>query len=108
MANRFWNRLPGIIAVTVVTLVTTFWAFWGTGEMYHEGWWGAWYNPLLYLIPGTLFLMLTFTTGLPTSIASDEHSERYAHFLVQRIRELDAQERRESASQLPLCARALI
>jgi hypothetical protein len=59
MLKQFLNRLPGIIAGTVVTLVTTFWAFWGTGEMYHEGWWGAWYNPLIYLIPATLFLTLT-------------------------------------------------
>lgn len=27
--------------------------------MYHEGWWGAWYNRLPYLIPGTVFLTLT-------------------------------------------------
>jgi hypothetical protein len=59
MRDKLLNRLPGIIAGTIVTLVTTFWAFWGTGEMYHEGWWGAWYNPLLYLIPGALFLTLT-------------------------------------------------
>ena len=27
--------------------------------MYHEGWWGPFYNRLLYLIPGTAFLALT-------------------------------------------------
>ena len=59
MLDKFLNRLPGIIAGTIVTLVTIFWAFWGAGEMYHEGWWGAWYNPLFYLIPATLFLTLT-------------------------------------------------
>jgi hypothetical protein len=32
-------------------LVTALWTFWGAGEMYHEGWWGAWYNRLPYLIP---------------------------------------------------------
>jgi hypothetical protein len=58
MLDKLLNRLPGIIAATIVTLVATFWAFWGTGEMYHEGWWGAWYNPLFYLIPGALFLTL--------------------------------------------------
>ncbi|MFL7793162.1 MAG: hypothetical protein AB8I69_13545 [Anaerolineae bacterium] len=55
---RFLNRLPGIIATSITTLIATFWIFWGTGEMYHEGWWGAWYNPLFYLIPGTVFLAL--------------------------------------------------
>ena len=32
-------------------LVTVFWTYWGAGEMYHEGWWGAWYNCLPYLAP---------------------------------------------------------
>jgi hypothetical protein len=32
-------------------VVTAFWTFWGTAEMYHEGWWGAWYNRLPYLAP---------------------------------------------------------
>jgi hypothetical protein len=56
--QRLLNRLPGVIATTITTLIATFWIFWGTGEMYHEGWWGAWYNPLFYLIPGTVFLAL--------------------------------------------------
>ena len=32
-------------------VVTVFWTYWGAGEMYHEGWWGAWYNRLPYLAP---------------------------------------------------------
>ena len=45
------RRLPGWIASSLMILVTTVWAFWGAAEMYHEGWWGAWYNRLPYLSP---------------------------------------------------------
>jgi Flp pilus assembly protein protease CpaA len=40
---------------------TTIWSFWGIAEMYHEGWWGAWYNRLPYLVP-------IFATLLPTLV----------------------------------------
>jgi hypothetical protein len=45
--QRLLNRLPGVIATTITTLIATFWIFWGTGEMYHEGWWGqfSWHWP---------------------------------------------------------------
>jgi len=45
------RNLPGHIATGLMIVFTTFWTLWGTGEMYHEGWWGAWYNRLPYLIP---------------------------------------------------------
>jgi hypothetical protein len=44
-------RLPGWTASVLMIFFTTFWTYWGAGEMYHEGWWGAWYNRLLYLVP---------------------------------------------------------
>ena len=53
------RRLPGRIATSLMILITTFWAYWGTAEMYHEGWWGAWYNRLPYLIPMTVCLLAT-------------------------------------------------
>jgi hypothetical protein len=40
-------------------VITTFWSFWGIAEMYHEGWWGAWYNRLPYLAPIALTLIPT-------------------------------------------------
>jgi hypothetical protein len=39
--------------------LTTIWTFWGAGEMYHEGWWGAWTNRLPYLAPIVLTLLPT-------------------------------------------------
>jgi len=39
--------------------LTTFWTYWGVGEAYYEGWWGAWYNPLTYLLPAAVLLALT-------------------------------------------------
>ncbi len=53
------KRLPGYIAKGLMIVVTTFWVYWGVGEMYHEGWWGAWYNRLPYLVAGTTCLSLT-------------------------------------------------
>jgi hypothetical protein len=44
-------RLPGWIASALMILITAAWTYWGAGEMYHEGWWGAWVNRLLYLAP---------------------------------------------------------
>ncbi len=59
MFKEFARRLPGYIAATLMILVTMVWVYWSSGEMYHEGWWGAWYNRLLYLIPGSVCLTLT-------------------------------------------------
>ena len=52
-------RLPGYIATGLLTLATTLWTFWGVGEMYYEGWWGAWTNRLPYLVPATVCLAFT-------------------------------------------------
>jgi len=43
------GRLPGYVAAGLLALTTTLWTFWGVGEMYYEGWWGAWHNRLPYL-----------------------------------------------------------
>ena len=53
------KRLPGMIAAGLMILVTLLWTFWGTAEMYHEGWWGAWTNRLPYLIPIAVCLLPT-------------------------------------------------
>jgi hypothetical protein len=57
--NRLILRLPGFIATGLMIIFTTFWAYWGSAEMYHEGWWGAWYNRLSYLAPGAICLVPT-------------------------------------------------
>lgn len=62
---RFKHRLPGFLATGLLTLATTLWTFWGVGEMYYEGWWGAWTNRLPYLTPmaicwGFAFAALTW------------------------------------------------
>jgi hypothetical protein len=44
-------KFPGWIASVMMILFVLFWTYWGAGEMYHEGWWGAWYNRLPYLAP---------------------------------------------------------
>jgi len=57
--NKLKQKLPGYIAVGLLIALTTFWTYWGTGEAYYEGWWGAWYNPLLYLVPAIVLMILT-------------------------------------------------
>ncbi|NDJ77229.1 MAG: DUF1566 domain-containing protein [Chloroflexi bacterium] len=52
------SRLPGLLASALALVSTGFWWYWGMGEMYFEGWWGAWYNRLPYLIPGTACLLI--------------------------------------------------
>jgi len=52
--------LPGWIASVLMIFFTTFWTYWGIGEMYHEGWWGAWYNRLPYLAPIALTLIPSY------------------------------------------------
>ena len=63
---RVLRRVPGYVATAIMITFATVWAFWGAGEMYHEGWWGAWTNRLPYLLPIALTLVptlvaLTFT-----------------------------------------------
>jgi hypothetical protein len=53
------RRVPGVVATGIALLATGFWVYWGAAEMYHEGWWGAWYNRIFYLIPGGIFLVMT-------------------------------------------------
>ncbi len=60
--RNFLLRLPGWTASVLMILIVYFWSFWGGAEMYHEGWWGAWYNRLPYLAP-------IFLTLIPTLIA---------------------------------------
>ena len=53
------NLIPGWIAKGLLIAITAAWCYWSFGEMYHEGWWGAFYHKLVYLIPATGFLLLT-------------------------------------------------
>lgn len=48
---RCKNCIPGYTATGLLTLTTGLWTYWGVGEMYYEGWWGAWSNRLPYLVP---------------------------------------------------------
>ena len=57
--RRPGSAWPGRIAVALLVLVTSFWTFWGTGEMYHEGWFGAWHHRARYLIPAASCLALS-------------------------------------------------
>jgi hypothetical protein len=57
--NKLKHRIPGYIAVGLLVTLTTLWTYWGVGEAYYEGWWGAWYNPLPYLLPAAVLLALT-------------------------------------------------
>jgi hypothetical protein len=50
-ARRRAHRLPGWIATALLALASALWTLWGVGEMYYEGWWGAWTNRLPYLVP---------------------------------------------------------
>ncbi len=59
---RWRERWPGYVATSLLVLVTTLWVFWGVSEMFYEGWWGAWYNRLPYLVPGIVCLLITFLT----------------------------------------------
>jgi hypothetical protein len=57
--NRFAHKLPGWIARGLLILATVLWTFWGFGEMYYEGWWGAWTNRLPYLVPPVVCVVFT-------------------------------------------------
>lgn len=52
------RRLPGVLTTILMTLFAAAWTYWGVAEMYHEGWWGAWWNKLVYLIPPAISLLL--------------------------------------------------
>ena len=59
---NLWNlrpKLPGYVARSLLVLLTTLWTVGGVGETYYEGWWGAWYNRLPYLVVPMVFLVLT-------------------------------------------------
>jgi hypothetical protein len=61
---RFANSVPGYLATVLLSFATTLWTFWGVGEMYYEGWWGAWTNRLPYLAPCAIcvaFALLALT-----------------------------------------------
>jgi hypothetical protein len=57
--QQIGRRLPGWAAKSLLLALTLFWSYWGAAEMYHEGWWGAWYNRAFYLIPPLIFITLT-------------------------------------------------
>ncbi|MBN1877447.1 MAG: hypothetical protein JXA33_24710 [Anaerolineae bacterium] len=60
MLRKIFNdRTPGWVGSILLIVITAFWSFWSVGEMYHEGWWGPFYIRLIYLIPGTAFLIAT-------------------------------------------------
>ncbi len=58
----FNDRTPGWIAKCLMISATSFWFYWSVGEMYHEGWWGPFYNRLIYLSFGIVFLALTLVS----------------------------------------------
>jgi hypothetical protein len=60
--NRLVNLegIPGYLATGLLALVTSLWTFWGVGEMYYEGWWGAWTNRLPYLVPMAICWVFAF------------------------------------------------
>lgn len=55
--RRIVPRLLGLIASLLMIVLTALWTIWGVAEMYHEGWWGAWYNRLAYLVPVAVLLI---------------------------------------------------
>jgi hypothetical protein len=59
---RTLAKVAGFIAFGSMVLLVTAWSYWSANEMYHEGWWGAWWHPLPYLAP-------TVITLIPTLIA---------------------------------------
>jgi len=62
------SNFPGWLASGVMILIVFFWTYWGAGEMYHEGWWGAWYNCLPYLVPIAVTLLPALTAvRMPTT-----------------------------------------
>ena len=62
MKNRSLKVLNGIEVVASVLMIffTVFWTYWGVAEMFHEGWWGAWFHRLPYLLPIVVMMVPTF------------------------------------------------
>jgi hypothetical protein len=56
---RPWRRLPGRVATGLLAIATALWTYWGFGEMYYEGWWGAWTHRLPYLVPPVICVAFT-------------------------------------------------
>jgi hypothetical protein len=52
------TRLPGIAATLLLTAFTGFWTFWSASEFYYEGWGTPFPQPLAYLIPATVAIVL--------------------------------------------------
>lgn len=52
--------IPGHIATGLLCLATSLWTYWGFGEMFYEGWWGAWTNRLPYLVPTFICWIFAF------------------------------------------------
>lgn len=52
------SRLPGIIGTGLLTVFVGFWTFWSFGELYYEGWWTPFPQPLAYLIPCAIAVAL--------------------------------------------------
>ncbi len=53
------RSVPGYIATALVILATSLLTLWGVGEMFYEGWWGAWSERLLYVMLAAASLLLT-------------------------------------------------
>ena len=53
------RAVPGYVALGLVIVTTSLWAFWGAAEMYYEGWGLPFPQPLAYLIPAAICLLLT-------------------------------------------------
>ncbi len=45
------------LASAFMIAMTALWTFWGTAEMFHEGWFGAWTNRLPYMAPIAITLV---------------------------------------------------
>jgi hypothetical protein len=59
VSARGRRALPGYIALGLVVITTSLWTFWGAAEMYYEGWGLPFPQPLAYLIPAAVCLLLT-------------------------------------------------
>ena len=59
ITKRAMLRVPGWIASILMIFFTALWTYWSVAEMYHEGWWGAWYHRLPYLVPIAATLLPT-------------------------------------------------
>jgi hypothetical protein len=58
VVNQLRPRLAGIVATVLLTTFVVFWTYWSFGEFYYEGWGNPFPQPLAYLIPCSLSLLL--------------------------------------------------